>query len=106
MKSRITEYICYCWFGNTSPSFTGTATNTIDAACRDHDIGYGRCKFGQRYELTSVCFTKIYNTGLKFCVRASEIHDQFVGASRLYIDGIIGIFYDLGDRDKLLWLAK
>jgi hypothetical protein len=92
-RTGVTEYGCYCGAGSSCGSgFSCTPSDDLDACCRDHDRGYGRCSYVDRYNPLSPCCSAIAVADFRLCTCALRLLPGARGAKAAYLAGVIGLF--------------
>jgi hypothetical protein len=88
-----TFYGCYCGKGTTCTSGnTCTPTDALDAACQQHDIGYGSCIFPG---IAKGCFTKTGQADARLCDSLINLQGQFAGRAEQYRSSAEKLFCNL-----------
>ena len=92
-RTGSTEYGCFCGAGSSCGSgLTCAPANALDACCRTHDLDYGTCSFGDRYNPFGRCYSITRRADARLCACAHGLSGTVHGASETYRLGVIGVF--------------
>jgi uncharacterized protein DUF4157/nucleic acid/nucleotide deaminase of polymorphic system toxin len=92
-RTGITEYGCYCGAGSScGGGLNCTPSDKLDACCQQHDIDYGNCSFGDRYNPLSSCYAITRRADARLADCARGLAGIFSDESETYRLNLISIF--------------